>query len=67
MANRFFNRNPGGLGGLAFRPHDRFVLGAPGNCCGVKTKRTGQPCRQPPGQGLQNAAASSAASAAEDG
>jgi hypothetical protein len=46
-----FNRNPRGLSGLAFRPHDRFVLGASGNCCGVKTRRTGEPCRQPPVRG----------------
>lgn len=44
--------NPRGLGGLAFRPHDRFAIGAPGTPqCGAKTRRTGKPCRAAPVSG----------------
>ena len=44
--------NPRGLGGLKSRPQDRFVIGAPGNCCGAKGKQNGGlPCRQPPNKG----------------
>jgi hypothetical protein len=44
--------NPRGLGGLKSRPQDRFVIGAPGNCCGAKSKQNGGlPCKQPPNKG----------------
>ena len=48
-----WNSNPRGLGGLAFRPHDRFAIGVPVTpMCGAKTKNgkdgKGSPCRCAP-------------------
>ena len=49
LVNHNHNHNPLGLGGLKFRPQHRFVLGAPGNCCGARCKqKPGEFCRQPP-------------------
>ena len=50
--SRDYNHNPLGLGGLKFRRHHRFVLGAPGNCCDARCKqKPGEFCRQPPVRG----------------
>jgi hypothetical protein len=49
--SRHWIPNPRGLGGLQFRPHHRYVVGAPGNCCLAKTKRTGAPCKRVPVKG----------------
>jgi hypothetical protein len=52
VANSSFNRNPTGRGGFAWRPQDRYRVGAPGfACCGARTKRNGTRCKNPPSRG----------------